>query len=260
MSDFPVMPCETYTARDVFDGAKDHAGSNRRKHTRAKCIIASIAGILCIAGVVVLTACCASAPRAIIPPPAEISKLDVKPVVDASGKTRDAFREIGTAGEASRTANANLSATAARLSAEIDRAQRLAIANRELQEAFENIRAINAELSEDSARLTASLRLAQEKETLAIATIDALDQHISTLQSKIASQSTAIDNAAANERTLRAQVEALAALPDKLAILTDKLGWWRNAALLTWGLIAAYIILRVFGTAMGTYIRTRIPI
>jgi len=59
MSKFPPMPCNNAPlARDVFAGARSNAGKNRRKHTRAKQIIATVAGVVCIASVIFLTACC----------------------------------------------------------------------------------------------------------------------------------------------------------------------------------------------------------
>lgn len=205
-----------------------------------------------------LVSCAKPIPRAIMPPVDVIERLDVKPVAEASKATREAVRDIATAGADTRSASAKLTTTSQQLRDAIDRAEKFAVANVELQNAFAEIQRFSLALSGDVADLTTSLKLAHAKESIAIETIDMLEFETNFLTAKSAAQSAQIEHADKAQAILREQVEALSASSDRLAIAENKLGWWRKAALITWSILTAYIIARFFGAAIRTYARTRI--
>lgn len=189
--------------------------------------IASVACCLALAS-------CAPVPRAIIPPASEVAKLDVAPVQAAGKVTREAVREVAKAGT-------NTRETAAHLRASIDRAEKIAEAHEELRASFREIQTF-------AKRLSADLQLAEDKERIALATIDSLEDEIATLHANAQSQNVQIRHAKANETTLREQVEALSGSDAKRIIAENKLQFWRwRFAPITLGLIvimAAFLILK----------------
>lgn len=78
---------------------------------------------------VILCTClasCATVPKAIIPPPSVISKLNVDPVTVAGKATRDAAREVAAAGSVSREAGGKVSGTTRRLADSLAKAEAFA--------------------------------------------------------------------------------------------------------------------------------------
>lgn len=193
-----------------------------------------LAAILCL----ILASCASPPPRAIIPPPADVDRIETAGVENASKATREAVREIAKAGQETRTATQ-------KLRDEIDRAQELAQANDQLRAAFVSIQTFAAELS-------AAVTFAAEKERLALLVIDDQESEISLLKSNAKAQAVQIHANKQERETLRTQVEALADVPADLAIAEDKLEWWRKAAATTWIIVALYIAARVL-------LRTVIP-
>lgn len=161
----------------------------------------------------VLLAACATPPRAIIPPKAEVKKLDVAPVTQAAADTKTAVREIAKAGTETRRANDSLRD-------EIERAGVIAALYPDMSEAF-------AEIRRRSETLAARIAFAEEKELVALQTIDAMDGEIGLLTARVASQSTQIDHADAAQDMLREQLEALSGSDAKRIIAENKLQWWR---------------------------------
>ena len=189
--------------------------------------------LLCLA-----LASCAPIPRAIIPPASEVAKLDVAPVQAAGKVTREAVREVAKAGT-------NTRETAAHLRASIDRAEKIAEAHEELRVAFREIQTF-------AKRLSADLKLAEEKERIAMATIDSLGDEIAMLHANAQSQAVQIRHAKATESTLREQVEALDGSDAKRIIAENKLQFWRwRFAPITLGIIITGILFVVY--------RPRIP-
>jgi chromosome segregation ATPase len=202
---------------------------------------------LILALALALASCAPSIPRAILPPPSEVKELDVAAVSKATDKTRDAVREIAAAGNTSRKASRALADTSIQLRAAIDRAELLSRAKGEMEDAFAEIQRFALALSADVSRLKSALELAEQKEAIAIATVDSLSGEVSTLQSTAAAQAAEIRNAKAAEGTLRKQVESLSESADKRAIAEDGKRWWRKAALLTWAIL---ILLAVGGALL----------
>jgi hypothetical protein len=92
----------------------------------------------------------------------------------------------------------------------------------------------------------------EEKERIAITTIDLLEAQAADLHSAAANQAAQIERSAADNETLRAQVEALAESADKRVIAEDKLKWWRwRFAPISLGIIVAGILFTIY--------RPRIP-
>jgi methylthioribose-1-phosphate isomerase len=138
----------------------------RPRDTRS--LLGSLAVAVVMLAVLLMATSCAPIPRAIIPPASEIAKLDVAPVQAAGKVTREAVREVAKAGESTRE-------TAVHLRASIDRAEKIAEAHEELREAFKEIQTF-------AKRLSADLKLAEEKERIALATIDSLEDEIAALK------------------------------------------------------------------------------
>jgi hypothetical protein len=196
-----------------------------------------------LALILALASCAPAIPRAILPPPSEVEELDVEPVTKASTAAREAVREIAAAGNSSREASRALADTSVQLRAAIDRADMLARAKGHAENAFAEIQLFALQLSADVDRLTAALKLAEDKEAIALDTIDALTSEVSTLEADAAAQAAQIRIAHANEELLRKQVNALSESADKRVIAQDKLSWWRSAALWTWAIILALALI-----------------
>lgn len=202
---------------------------------------------------VLLASCVKTPPRAIIPPPAEISRLNVAPVVDAGKATRDAVRGVATAGASTRASAAIVSNTSRRLSIEIARAESLAQATAELTAALAGINALAKELEQDVFKLATSLSFAEEKERIALSVVDAQEEVIANLHASASVQDAEIKFANANEKFMRAEMTELAKLPDKLAAEKQKVAtgqWWVKRLAITVGVLvlalagAAYLILK----------------
>jgi len=204
----------------------------RPRDTRS--LLGSLAVAVVMLAVLLMATSCAPIPRAIIPPASEIAKLDVAPLAAAGKVTREAVREVAKAGE-------NTRETAVHLRASIDRAEKIAEAHEELREAFREIQTF-------AKRLSADLILAEEKERIALATIDSLEDEIAALKANAQSQATQIRHAKTNETTLREQVVALAGSDAKRIIAENKLQFWRwRFAPISIGLIVimvAFLILK----------------
>lgn len=203
--------------------------------------------LLCL---ILLASCGEHIPRAIIAPPVVVSALDVEPVAKASRATRDAVREVAAAGQASREAGQKVTDITGRLIESIHRAEAMAEANAETQ-------ALAEELGKHVMELTAAHALAEEKEKIALELIDTQEDEIAALAANSRAQAQQIRSAAAAEKTLREQVEALAANADKRLIAEEKLGWWRKAAGLTWAFLAVYLIIKTCGSAIAANLRLR---
>lgn len=209
--------------------------------------------------IIALAASCApTIPKAILPPPSEIKALDVAPVSKATDKTRDAVREIASAGNTSREASRALADTSIQLRAAIDRAELLSRAKGEMEDSFAEIQRFALALSTDVARLKSALELAEQKEAIAISTVDSLASEVSAIKATSAAQAVQIRHAQASEATLRGQVESLSESANRRVIAEDKLQWWRKAAWITWGISAVYLVARFFGAAIMAYARPRI--
>jgi chromosome segregation ATPase len=196
-----------------------------------------------------------SVPRAIIPPPSVVAELDVAPVVGAGKATGAAVRDVADAGRASREAGRKVSDATRRLSESLVRAEELAQANEEILIALADTRRLAGELEAEVVHLTAAHAFAEEKESIALQTIAALDDELSLLKANAKAQAVEIRHAAATETTLREQVKALAANADKHLIAEEKLAWWRKAAGLTWAFLAVYLIVKIFGSALSANLR-----
>ena len=191
-----------------------------------------------LALILALASCAPSIPRAILPPPSVIAQLDVEPVAKASTATRTAVREIAKAGTETRKATDSLRD-------QIDRTAEIAAPYPDLREAF-------AEMRRRADLLAARVAFAEEKEAIAIATVDELTAEVSALQSTSAAQSVQIRTAQTTEATLREQVQALSTSSDKLAIAQDNLDWWRwRFAPVNIGLLALLLLALIY--------RPRIP-
>lgn len=212
-----------------------------------------------LAFICALASCAPSIPRAILPPPGEVKPLDVAPVSKATDKTREAVREIASAGNTSREASRALADTSIQLRAAIDRAELLSRAKGEMEDAFAEIQRFALALSADVTRLKSALELAEQKEAIAISAVDSLSAEVSAIKATSAAQAVQIRHAKASEATLRGQVESLSESANLRVIAEDKLKWWRKAALLTWGISAVYLVARFFGAAIMAYARPRIP-
>jgi len=202
--------------------------------------------------------CATPPPKAILPPASEVRALDVAPVSKASTATREAVRDISDAGNTSREVSRKLADTSIQLRAAIDRAELLARAKGEMESAFAEIQRFALALSADVTRLKSALELAEQKESVAIATVDSLTGEVSTLQSTAAAQAAQIRHAQASEATLRSQVESLSESANLRAVAEDKLAFWRKSAWITWGILTVFFVAKFFGTAILTYARARI--
>jgi len=210
-------------------------------------------------GILLVASSCAPAPRAIIPPASVVRELNVQPVAEAGNRTRDAVRESGKANAQAREAGGRVSDAARRLTGSIARAEALATANAEISKALAETRAFANELDAEVTRLTAALTLSEEKDRIALETIDSLISEIGLLKSNSAAQSVELRTAKVAETTLRSQVEALAKSAERLVIAVEKLAWWRKAAGLTWAMLAVFIIIRFFSSTILTYLRALRP-
>jgi hypothetical protein len=206
-----------------------------------------------------ILASCAPPPRAIIPAPSVVSQIDPKPVAKATTASREAVREIAKAGDDTRIANDRLKATSQHLTDAIDRAEKYAESNREFYDAYIQIQKFSLQLSTDLIDLKLALDLAQEKEAVAITTIDLLETSVRDLETATARQAAEIRFAKQAEKTLIDQVQMLSQSSDKLAIAQDKLTWWRWYGIAITSAVSLYIITRIFGAAIMSYARPRIP-
>jgi hypothetical protein len=186
----------------------------------------SLASIVSIIAIIVLifalSACSPAIPRAIVAPPSVVSQINTTGAEKAAGATRKSVRDIVDAGEETRRATAKLKTTSDRLRDEINHAESIQVANVELQAAFIEIQKFADELSNDLSLLSASLAFAEEKERIAISTVDDLSDELSILKANAKAQSVQIDHVKTENTILRKQVEALATASDDLAIANDK--------------------------------------
>jgi len=200
----------------------------------------------------ILASCAPVPPRPVIVSEHEVEPINIHPVADASRATRDAVRGVAEAGNTTREAGRKVSDTSRRLSDAIIRAATLTAANRDLEEAMADAKALAAELGENLMSLSAALDLAEQKEKIALETVDAQEAEISTLKESAAAQAAQLDANDREKAALRAQMQEMVELPDKLAIASDKLQWWRwRFAPVTLGIIAAGILVALY--------RPRIP-
>jgi hypothetical protein len=190
---------------------------------------------------------CAPVPRAIIPPASVVRELSVQPVSDAGDRTRDAVREVAVANVQAREAGRKVSDSTRRLSESIARAEALAVANVEIGKALTETAALAKELETEVSTLTDALNLSNEKDRIALETIDSLIGEIGVLKTNAAAQSAELIAAVKTESVLRQQVEALAESAEKRVIAEDKLNWWRwRFAPITLGIIVAGILFAVY--------------
>jgi hypothetical protein len=206
-----------------------------------------------------ILASCATPPRAIIPAPSVVAQIDPHPVAKATTASREAVREIAKAGDDTRMANDRLKATSQHLTDAIDRAEKYAESNREFYDAYIQIQKFSLQLSTDLIDLKLALDLAQEKEGIAITTIDLLETSVRDLEAATARQSAEIRFAKQAEKTLLDQVQTISQSSDKLAIAADKLSWWRWYGIAITAAVALSILIRIFGAAIMAYARPRIP-
>jgi hypothetical protein len=214
----------------------------RPRDTRS--LIGSLALAVVMLIIVMMATSCAPVPRAIIPPKAEIAKLDVAPVANASGKTRAAVRDVSRKVDVNRAAADRVSDDADKLKEAVDKAKyALHKTKEDYATEIAAIEAIADSLLEKVRELQASLDLTSIARDIAIQTIDDQDKEIGYLTARVAAQAAQIDHSEASQNILREQVETLSALPDKLAIAEDKLEWWRwRFAPVTLGILTLLIL------------------
>lgn len=212
----------------------------------------SLIPILCLA---FLASCAERIPRAIIPPPSVVRELNVKPVTEASDRTRDAVREVSRNVDDASIKADRVSAEAQRLKEAIAKAR--AGVKEDMEISLDYADAIADALLVKIKELQESLRLTAAARDIAIATVDDQQTVIGEMAVEAEGQASEIRNAKASEQLLRAQVEALAESADKRVIAEDKLAWWRKVALITWAVLLIYLIARFFGAAILTALKIR---
>jgi len=218
----------------------------RREHDTAALLRSlAVAGIMFII-LLVATSCAPTAPRAIIPPKAEIAKLDVAPVASASGKTRTAVRDVSRHVDANRAAADRVGDEAARIKAAVAAAKNALAEDYEISLAA--VDAIADSLVAKVRELQHSLALTAAARDIALATMEDQEKEINHLAARVAAQTVEIDHASATEDLLRAEVESLSALPEKLAKAEQKattLQWW------VWRLAGLSLALAILSAGLG---------
>ena len=212
-----------------------------RPTRETRSLLGSLAVAVVVLAVLLMATSCAPVPRAIIPPKAEIAKLDIAPVAKASGKTRAAVRDVSRNVDANRAAADRVSDDATKIKEAVAKAKTALAEDYEISLAA--VDALADSLLAKVRELQDSLRLTAAARDIAIATIDDQDKEIGYLTARVSAQSAQIDHSEASQSILREQVETLSALPEKLAIAEDKLEFWRwRFAPLSLGIIVVLIL------------------
>jgi len=188
-----------------------------------------------------------------------LSATDVTSNVD---KVDDASRDVGRALDRVDEANRRVSSKTAELQRQMLRVRALSEAEGELKVALDNQERLAVELGDDNARLGLALKKAQAAKVLQDTAITRLrksnaakDEDIAILQGAV---TTVVKTSLKSAEEGRAQSQALdeaLVIVGTLQPTKDKLSWWRWFGVIQSACIAVYILLRLFGAAVWTWIR-----